>query len=137
NWQAFEKEKDLDDKLNVVVKLTELYLQTNHLDRLLERLERGRREADLRRQMTICLAQAYQSAGDYGMARQELEGLLNESTRDTQLLLQLSKLAESESDFAAAVKYQEQLARLAPGHETEYRLAILLACAGHQSEAGF
>jgi tetratricopeptide (TPR) repeat protein len=134
-WQAFEREKDLDAKLDVVGKLTELYLQTNHLDRLLERLERGRREADLRRQMTICLAQAYQSAGDYGMARQELEGLLNENTRDTQLLLQLSKLAETESDFAAAAKYQEQLVRLAPGNETEYRLAALLARAGDHHES--
>ncbi len=134
-WQAFEKEKDLDDKLTVIARLTDLYLQTNHLDRLLERLERGRREADLRRQMTICLAQAYQSAGDYGMARQELESLLNDNARDTQLLLQLSKLAETEADFAAAVKYQEQLVRLAPGNENEYRLAALLSRAGDHQES--
>ena len=124
-WQAFEKGKVLDDKLSVIGKLTDLYLQTNHFDQLLERLERGRREADQRREMTICLAQAYQSAGDYGMARQELERLLSENTRDTTLLLQLSKLAESESDLAGAVKYQEQLAKLAPGNETEFRLATL------------
>jgi tetratricopeptide (TPR) repeat protein len=134
-WQAFEKDKDLDDKLSVIGKLTELYLQTNHFDQLLERLERGRREADLRRQMTICLAQAYQSAGDYGMARQELEKLLSENTRDTQLLLQLSKLAENESDLAAAVKHQEALAKLAPGPESEYRLATLLSRAGDNQEA--
>ena len=80
----------------MIGKLTELHLQINHLDQLLERLERERREADRRREMTICLAQAYHSAGDYGMARQELERLLSENTRDTQLLQQLSKLAESE-----------------------------------------
>src|SRR5262245_25151461 len=85
--------------------------------------------------MTICLAQAYQSAGDYGMAREELAGLLSENNRDTQLLLQLSKLAESESDLTTAVKYQEQLAKLAPSGETEYRLATLLARAGDNQEA--
>ena len=84
-WQRLKRHTQLDDKLSVIAKLTELYLQTNHFDQLLERLERGRREADQRREMTICLAQAYQSAGDYGMARQELERLLSENTRDTQL----------------------------------------------------
>src|SRR4029077_11705658 len=112
-WQSFEKGRELDDKLSVISKLTELYLQTNHFDQLLERLERGRGEADQRREMTICLGQAYQSAGDYGMARQELESLIGDNTRDTTLLLQLSKLAEMESDFSDAVKYQQQLARLA------------------------
>ena len=129
------KGKVLDDKLSVISKLTELYLQINHFDQLLERLERGRREADQRREMTICLAQAYQAAGDYGMARQELERLLSENMRDTTLLFQLSKLAESESDVISAVKYQEQLAKLAPGSETEYRLATLLSRAGDNQEA--
>src|SRR5439155_3836798 len=93
------------------------------------------RESDQRRAFTICLAQAYQSAGDFGMARQELERLFSENTRDTVLLLQLSKLAESESDVASAVKYQEKLAKLAPGSETEYRLATLLTRAGDNQEA--
>jgi tetratricopeptide (TPR) repeat protein len=134
-WQAYEKERDFDDKLSIIARLTELYLQNNHLDRLLERLERGRREADQRREMTIALAQAYQSAGDYGMARQELESLIGDNTRDTTLLLQLSKLAEMESDFSDAVKYQQQLVRLAPGHETEYRLAALLDRSGDHAES--
>lgn len=134
-WQAYDKERDLDGKLTVISRLADLYLQTNHFDRLLERLERGRREADQRREMTIALAQAYQSAGDFGMARQELETLLGNNTRDTTLLLQLSKLAESESDFSEAAKYQQQVVRHAPGNENEYRLASLLARAGDHFES--
>src|SRR5207342_1748726 len=94
-WRAFEKSAELEAKLGVVQKLADLYLQTNHFDRLVERFERGRREANQEREQTICLAQAYQSAGDYGTARQELERLLTQNTRDTQLLGQLSKLAEN------------------------------------------
>jgi tetratricopeptide (TPR) repeat protein len=82
-WQAFEKATGLDDKLGIVPKLADLYLQTNHFDRLLERVERLRRDASDKREATICLAQAYHSAGDYGMARQELESLLTENTRET------------------------------------------------------
>ncbi len=134
-WQAFEKASELDDKLTVIGKLTELYLQTNHFDRLLERLERNRQEADERREMTICLAQAHQSAGDFGMARQELERLLSENSRDTQLLQQLSKLAEAESDLTSAITYQEQVAKAAPGPEAEYRLATLLSRAARSQEA--
>ncbi len=134
-WQAFEKSTAVDDKLALVSKLTELHLQINRFEQLLERLRRQRREAELRRELTLCLAQAHQSAGDYGMARQELEGLLSEHTGDTQLLLQLSKLAESEADLSTAVKYQEQLSKLSPGPETEYRLATLLGRAGSAQEA--
>ncbi|HEV7280783.1 MAG TPA: DUF1583 domain-containing protein [Pirellulaceae bacterium] len=134
-WQAFDKAGSLDDKLLVIGKQTELYLQSNRLDQLLERLERGRAEPEGRREATICLAQAYHSAGDYGMARQELESLLNENSRDTQLLQQLSKLAEAESDLTSAIQFQERLAELAPGAETEYRLATLLSQSGETERA--
>ncbi|WP_254508225.1 DUF1583 domain-containing protein [Anatilimnocola floriformis] len=134
-WQAFDKSKDIEERINVVQKLCDLYLQQNQFDRLLERLERQRRDAEEKREATICLAQAYHSAGDFGMARQELEGLLSENTRDTQLLQQLSKLAEAERDYASAVRYQEQLAKVAPGAETEYRLATLLADNGTSQES--
>lgn len=134
-WRAFEKTDDLDDKTSLTVKLTELYLQVNQFDKLLERLERDRREEEKRHSMTICLAQAHHSSGDYGTARQELESLLSEDTRDTSLLQQLSKLCEEGSDVDAAVEYQRQLATLAPGHETEYRLATLLQSRGDRDEA--
>jgi tetratricopeptide (TPR) repeat protein len=108
-WRAFEKAANLDDRLGVVPKLTELYLQTNQFDRFLERLERQRREPNQQREMTICIAEGYQSAGDDGSARQELEKLLTEETRDTRLLMQLVKLCESDGDLEAAVKFQQQL----------------------------
>ncbi len=134
-WQAFDKGKALDDRLGVTQKLTDQYLASNRFDKQLERLERLRSDADDKREMTICLAQAYQTAGDYGMARQELESLLGDNTRDTQLLQQLSNLATTENDLSAAVKYQEQLVRLAPGPETEYKLATLLSQAGSAQES--
>ena len=134
-WRAFEKTDDLDDKTSLTTKLTELYLQVNQFDKFLERLERDRREEDKRHEMTICLAQAHHSAGDYGTARQELESLLGENTRDTNLLQQLSKLCEQGADVEGAVEYQRQLAAIAPGHETEYRLATLLQLRGDRDEA--
>ena len=134
-WRAFDKAANLDDRLGVVPKLTELYLQTNQFDRLLERLERQRREPNQQREMTICLAQAYQSAGDDGNARQELEKLLTEETRDVQLLTQLIKLCESDGDLDAAVKFQQQLMKSAPGKEATMRLAQLLMKLGENDEA--
>src|SRR5262249_21294507 len=120
----------------VVGRLTDLYLQTNQFDRLLERLERERREADKQREATACLAQAYQSAGDYGTARQTLERLLTENARDTQLLLQLSQLAENEGDVALAVKYQRQMTQAAPSNrDAQFRLATLLVRTGEAEEA--
>ena len=134
-WRAFEKAATLEDRLGMVPKLAELYLQSNQFDRLLERLERQRREPNQQREMTICLAQAYQSAGDDGNARQELEKLLTEDTRDTQLLQQLVKLCESDGDFDMAVRYQQLLNKSSPGKEGILRLAQLLTKAGENEEA--
>ncbi len=134
-WRAFDKANSLDDRLGIVPRLTELYLQTNQLDRLLERLDRQRREPNQLREMTICLAQAYQSAGDDGNARQELEKLLTDDTRDTQLLTQLVKLCDADGDVEAAVRFQQQLLKSAPGKEATILLAQLLLKAGETDEA--
>ena len=135
-WRAFEKTNDLDAKLGVIDRLTVLYLENNQLDRLLERLERERREADKAREITLCIAQAYTTAGDLGTARQKLERLLTENTRDTHLLVQLGILCEQEGDIAAAVKYQRQHIAAAPSsYDNQHRLAQLLTRAGEADEA--
>lgn len=134
-WRAFEKCTNLDDRLTVIPRLAELYLQTNQFDRLLERLERQRREPDQHREMTICLAQAYQSAGDDGNARQELEKLLTDETRDVQLLMQLVKLCEQDGDLEAAIRFQQQLNKVAPAKDGTMRLAQLLMKSGDTTQA--
>lgn len=134
-WQAFEKSGALDDKISVITKLAELYMQQGQFDRLVERLDRGRKEEDTRREMTICLAQAHQTAGDVGLARQELQSLLTDDSRDTTLLQQVSKLAEADRDLPAAIRFQELLVKAAPAPETEMRLAQLYSASGDTREA--
>ena len=134
-WRAFEKGDDVDAKLGVVQRLSELYLQTNQFDKLLDRLERLRRETKEPRELTICLAQAHQQAGDDGTARQELEKLLTDNTRDTLLLQQLVKLCEASGDIDEALKYQQQIIKIAPGREGELRLSQLLARSGDTDQA--
>ena len=136
-WRAFEKTNDLDGRLGIVEQLADRYLQNDQFDRLMERLERDRREPDQKREMTLYIAQALQKAGDIGTARQELEQLLVENPRDTQLLAQLAKLAENEGDLDMAIQYQRQHLQLAP-KEREVRLGLaqLLVKSGESEEAG-
>lgn len=134
-WRAFDKTEELEDKTTLVTKLVPLYDQLNEFDALIERLETNRRSEDQRRAMTICIAQAYQSIGDTGAARMELESLLSQNTRDTNLLQQLAKLCESSGDMDAAIDYQQQLVAIAPGHETEFPLAMMLQTVGRTDEA--
>ena len=135
-WRAFEKTNDLEGKLGVIDRLANLYLEANQFDKLLERLERERREADKTREYTLCIAQAYQSAGDLGTARQQLERLLTENTRDANLLGQLSQLSEQEGDLPSALKYQRQLAASATQNfDAQVRLAQLLLKSGEGEEA--
>ncbi len=47
-WRAFDKSEDLDGKIGVVSRLTELYLQRNQLDRLFTRLQHQERDAAAR-----------------------------------------------------------------------------------------
>jgi len=137
-WKAFEKAEDLEAKLGMVTRLTDLYLQRNQFDRLLARLQSDQNESQKQaqqREFAICMAQAYASSGDLGMARSELEHLLSANTRDTQLLQQLSKLAEEEGDAESAAKYQKQLLELAPSDDGSTRLAQLYVRLGEIDEA--
>ena len=140
-WRAFDRALDLDHKLEVVRKLTELYLQRSQLDRLFARLQNQERddrrpgEENRGRDVAMCVAQAHASSGDMGSARAELEKLLAADTRDTRLLHQLSKLAEEDGDIETAARYQKLHEELAPGDEGQARLATLLLKAGDLEEA--
>ncbi len=144
-WRAFDKAGELDEKLGVVSKLTELYLQRNQFDRLLTRLQHQERDARAvggagagqtqQRDVAICRAQAYASSGDLGAARAEIEPLLAANPRDTKLLHQLSKLAEDEGDLEGAARYQKQFNDLASTDESTARLAQLYARYGELEEA--
>ena len=134
-WRAFDKSEEVEDKVGLTMKLAPLYQQVNKFDQLVDRFERDRREEDKRREMTICLAQAWHTTGDFGTARQELESLLSEDTRDTNLLNQLAKLCQDGADLEAAIGYQRQLVAIAPGHETEFPLAGMLMANGQMDEA--
>ncbi len=134
-WRAFEVSKALDAKLGVVSKLAEIALQQNQFDKLIARLERLANEPDRTREATVCLAQAYQSSGDFGTARKTLERLIGTNARDSQLFQQLSVLSESEGDLDAAAKYERQVTEIAPTEESWNRLAALYTRAGRIDEA--
>src|SRR5207302_997270 len=44
-WRAFEKTNELEGKLGIIDRIAQLYLENNQFDRLLQPLERQRREA--------------------------------------------------------------------------------------------
>ncbi len=134
-WRAFDRTRDLDGRLAVVSRLADQYLQRNQFDRLIGRLERELREPERRRELALCLAQAYQGAGDLGTARQQLESLLSANPRDSALLTQLSNLAEQEGDVNAASRYLKTAIEIAPSPEGTARLGNLYLRSGEVSEA--
>ncbi len=134
-WRAFTKANDVEARNSIVTRLSDLYLQTNQFDKLLERLERERREPGRQRDFTFCVAQAHQSAGDFGAARRELESLLSTNPRDAVVLQQLATLAESENDDNAALKYLRQLSQTASVKDIDEKLARVLDRLGQSEEA--
>lgn len=134
-WKMLDGAEDIEDRRETVTKLTDLYLRSNRLDQLIARLEiRGRESADRRTTIDL-VSTAHQQAGDLGLAREALEGLLSESGRDTLLLERLVSLSEQAGEFDEAVELQRQLVRLAPGRQNEARLASLLIDIGAMDEA--
>jgi tetratricopeptide (TPR) repeat protein len=130
NWRAFTGTDDPLARRKLAGVLARLYLKLNQFDRLVERLERQRRDADrdpeARRTLTLCLANAYQSIGEIGTARGELERLAAERPGDVPLLQQLVALAEREGDLAAALQFQRQLAKISPRDSQDHLIALLL-----------
>ena len=125
-WRAFEKSQKLDDRLLVVQKLIEASTAGSQQPRVIERLQRMQRERSQRREMTLCLAQAYQALGNDTQAQTELETLLTEETRDPALLAQLRQLAEKRRDWTAAANYQREVWQLTNDKRDRFLLAGLL-----------
>jgi len=134
-WRAFLKTNDLDAKLSILGHLTELYLVRNQFDGLIARLQRERGEPNQQRELATCLAHAYSLAGDYGSARNEVEKLVRENPRDTDLLRQLVNLAEAEEDFSNAARYQRLVNSLSPSTAGSQFAAQLHVQAGEITRA--
>ena len=125
-WRAFDKADDLDDKLGVVTQADRAVPPAQPVRPAVDAApapgarrpaRRGRDQPQQQRDVAICMAQAMRPRATWASARAELERLLAANTRDTQLLQQLSKLAEEEGDLESAARYQKQLNELAPSDE--------------------
>lgn len=134
-WRAFDKTRDLDDRLAIVAGLADLSLGRNRFDALLARLERELARDDQAREHRLALAQAYTTAREYGSARQALEPLLDANPTDAQVLARLEGLAESEDDYAAAAEYQRRLFGADPSPSGKYQLARLYVKSGDLDRA--
>ena len=134
-WRVFDLEKAIDGKTPTINALAELYLRTNRFDTLLKRLETIGREQNNIRESNLWLATAHQAAGDFGVARQVLERLVREDSRDTKLLEQMVALARAEFDFDSAAEYQRRINSIAPSGQGDYMLATFLLDAGRIDEA--
>ena len=137
-WRAYEKSPTLDEKVGVVAKLAEISIPLGKFDRILARLKTQDRQGGAEaqpRDIAICSAQAFTTAGDLGSARAELERLLASNARDPQILQQLAKLTDEEGDFESAARYQGQLAELVISEENSAKLGELLMKAGEFDQA--
>lgn len=129
-WRAFDAAEDVEQKIHFIQALTHLYLRSESFDKLVNRLQDQMRDEDFQKTALLCLANAYRTAGDPGMTRQTLERLLADDANNAALLSELSVLAEQQSEFGAAVKFQQRLHTVAPSSKSAARLANLLLRSG-------
>lgn len=134
-WTAFQKSAGLEDKSSAVMMLAEFSLRADRFDQLIEKLEQHGRVSGQEQESAECLATAFRVAGDLKSARLALETLLAANSRDSQLLLQLSRIAEEDGDLESAADYQLRANSVVASDEGETRLANLMIRLGDLSEA--
>lgn len=145
-WRALMKSSMLEEKVDLALKLVTVFDKRHRLiptlDRkreaageLIDRLESGRKNPANRRDLTVCLAQVYQSQSDFVNAKRVLSELQVENSRDTILLRHVARISLAAGDLEAAITYQRELVAIAPGKENETYLASLLRQRGDWFEA--
>ncbi|MDB5342997.1 MAG: tetratricopeptide repeat protein [Schlesneria sp.] len=134
-WRAFDRSRELADRVTVVEQLAIALENTNQLDSLYSRLARESRDPARHREMTICLAHAYEAAGNTATALKKLEQLVTDETRDTELLTYTRTLLQRQQDFAGAVRIQRQLMKVTGSDSERMQLVQLLLQAGNNDEA--
>ena len=125
-WRLFDLEKGSDSKKSALLALTDLYLRTNRLEILMDRLELSGRETNQSRNASLWIASVHRAAGDFGRARGLLEQLATQDGRDVTVFEQLVELSQEENDFESAIEYQKRLMAVAPTPQAEVLLASLL-----------
>ncbi len=134
-WRAFERCRNLEERLSVVQQLADALGRQGQSNTLYIRLEHARRDANQHREMTLCLARAYETAKDFATAQHKLESLLTDETRDTELLTHLRSLAERQKDLKSAIRFQRQLWEITSHKSDRFHLAQLLLQGGQHDEA--
>ncbi len=129
-WRVFEQSAKLDDRTEVVRKLSELAVFPGEFDKLTQRLQRLRYDPKLARDATLCLVHIYEQAGDAEKARRELERLLPQEPRDVELLKRMTALCEASGDLDAAIVHQRRLVELSVAQ------AASLSRSGSESQSG-
>lgn len=128
-WRLFGKSDTIDRRQTTARSLAALYQRKDQFRELIAELQdRHRQTADP--ELVYCLAAAWEAAGDARTARTTLESLLRRGQPDSDLLRELSILAEQSGDLRAAADYQRQLNKTQPSVRGTDRLANLLLQAG-------
>jgi tetratricopeptide (TPR) repeat protein len=134
-WRCLELADSLDAKLAAVDLLADLAEQARTLDRLVESLRRLARGPQGGREVVLCLAEVLRRGRNYADARRELDRLLVVNPDDLDVLKLLAALAAQERDWAAAVRYQDRVANLAPDRANLETLADYHEARGDAEEA--
>ncbi len=133
--QKFHNAVSLEEKLELVAKLVTHYRNQVAVASLVDLLERERKDPNVRRDLTLCLAQVHALEQDYPTARIVLEELLSIDARDTQALERLVSVCSSNRELDVAVEYQRQLVAIVPQAMHETLLASLLRQQGRMDES--
>lgn len=134
-WRCWELSDNINDKLNFVKPLSEVYYDLGRRGEFEERLKQMAKSSTVGVGPVLALAELHRLEGDLPSARFQLAQALNRQRENAELLINLVQISMELGDLQDALTYQQRLVKVDPDYAHQRRLGELLFDAGREQEA--
>ncbi len=134
-WRCWELSTNVDDKLNLVKPLSEVYYELGKRGEFEEKLKQMAKVDTTYVGAVLALSEFYRLEGELANARFQLARALDRERGNPELLERLVNISLDLGDIADALAYQQRLVETHPDPINHQKLGELLFDAGREEEA--
>ncbi len=134
-WRCWELSDNINDKLNLIKPLTNVYYDLGRHEELEEKLKQMAKTNTADIAPVLALAQVHRIEGDLPSARFQIARALDRQQDNADLLTQFVDISIDLGDIQEALDYQEKLVKVNPDPIHRQKLGELLFDVGREQEA--
>ena len=134
-WRCWELSDNINDKLNLIKPLTNVYYDLGRHEELEKKLKQMAKTNTTNIDPVLALAQVYRVEGDLPSARFQIASALDRQQDNADLITQLVNINIDIGNIQEAIDYQEKLVKVNPDPIHRQKLGELLFDVGRVQEA--